>query len=1850
MLIYSYNFKLDKMRKSFFVVLTVMVLPSISKAKVLSMPSNNNVYINTPAVVLQQDTLVKDLEDLEEIMPDDTAESGDTVSYAIPKPKGYNGLRFVLDRRHRYEGDKFVSNSFWKHTYLHFGGGATSYLPNRDFSYTPFANLHLGFGKEFSPMSSIRLSLEGNLGFTKGSRNISSLTTYHSLGANVDYLFNFTNYLMGYRPERPLNVLGVIGAGVQNAKLAATEYGDISNYALTSAFGYAARFGLQFRVSTSPHASFAIEPFVKLGTRKLDLADGTKFNSMDFGYGANLSYIWYFWPELSKEKDGGDFMKRFEESERFFHEQYAKKHWRRPMFFDYSIGPAYYNKANLSMWNSAGWTANAYWGWWLSSAIGLRAGVHIVNSDWTDNSQTPSPGLRTKSLLGARGVTLDFLFNPFGFKRNYNWDSSLGMNLLAGYEYGGMKVVSPEHGDYLQGNYVGYRLGSQLWMKLTNDLRLNVEPIYSFLEFYQAPNDRKQFDELALKLGLTLLFRDKPSREKFNLDSINVKERYAQHRGFFLGAGLGWNTTVHTWRYANSGSPLLKNGVIFGGYNLNPYHGVRLSGEYLTDHITKESLLGGAVEKEPINNTMLSLDYQFNLFNAIAGYNPYRRWSAYVYGGPTLAMGDGKTDLGFNFGGMLTYNLTRNLALFYNHTVYRLPEDRYTNWQIYKKEGVFYNSLNVGMMYNVNKTFRQTMLDIREMLTCDYSRQPLTFEYSIGPSWYDKVQNSLGSSLGYTANANVGWWLNSAIGLRGGVHISNADWAHDPTGARKNQLGFFAGTLDLMFNPLGVTKKYNWNQPAGFNLFVGGGLGKIRFVTSRKTAYESPFNEVRLGAQFWLKLTNDLRLNLEPTYSMLGGFKGNKVVDNVDELSVKVGVSMLLRDKSKDSKDGVGDSSLYKPYGFFLGGGLGWNTTVHTWRPTGQGFSLLKNGLLFAGYKVNDYHGIRLSGEYLTDKVWQDYGSGPLVEQKFNNTLLSLDYQFNIFNALAGVRPGRRWDASLYLGPSLALGDKGSELAWNFGGILSYAVSRNLSLFYSHTIYRMSKDRYKSAQVYRTPGTIVNSLNVGMMYNLNRPAFGKDGVLVTDYAHQPLFFEYSIGPSWYDKVQNSLGSSLGYTANANVGWWLNSAIGLRGGVHISNADWAHDPTGARKNQLGFFAGTLDLMFNPLGVTKKYNWNQPAGFNLFVGGGLGKIRFVTSRKTAYESPFNEVRLGAQFWLKLTNDLRLNLEPTYSMLGGFKGNKVVDNVDELSVKVGVSMLLRDKSKDSKDGVGDSSLYKPYGFFLGGGLGWNTTVHTWRPTGQGFSLLKNGLLFAGYKVNDYHGIRLSGEYLTDKVWQDYGSGPLVEQKFNNTLLSLDYQFNIFNALAGVRPGRRWDASLYLGPSLALGDKGSELAWNFGGILSYAVSRNLSLFYSHTIYRMSKDRYKSAQVYRTPGTIVNSLNVGLMYQFSSSAGRGRGQGQATGLGVDYRIQPLFFEYSVGPSWYDNVDLSMGSTLGYTANANVGWWLNSAIGLRGGLHIGNGDWLYNAAETRKNHLGFLAGTMDLMLNPMGITRKYDWNQSAGFNLFVGGGLGKIRFVKDRTTAYETKFQELRLGGQFWVKLSNNFRLTLEPTYSMMGGFEDGKVVDRVNELGLKFGVSMFLGDRANQKPVQKDEKGNEQKAASTSFFFGGGLGWNTAAHTWHYTGQPSSLLKNGLAFAGYKVNDYHGVRLSGEYLTDKVWIDNGGGNFESQDFKNTLVSLDYQLDLLNVFAGVSPNRRWDASLYLGPSLVLGEQGTEFAWNVGGIFSYNISRNASLFYSHTIYRMSKDRYNTVQVYRTPGTMVNSLNIGVMFKF
>ena len=49
-------------------------------------------------------------------------------------------------------------------------------------------------------------------------------------------------------------------------------------------------------------------------------------------------------------------------------------------------------------------------------------------------------------------------------------------------------------------------------MKLTNDLRLTLEPTYMPIQHYNGNLDRARYDEYALKLGLSVLFRDKAIR------------------------------------------------------------------------------------------------------------------------------------------------------------------------------------------------------------------------------------------------------------------------------------------------------------------------------------------------------------------------------------------------------------------------------------------------------------------------------------------------------------------------------------------------------------------------------------------------------------------------------------------------------------------------------------------------------------------------------------------------------------------------------------------------------------------------------------------------------------------------------------------------------------------------------------------------------------------------------------------------------------------------------------------------------------------------------------------------------------------------------------------------------------------------------------------------------------------------------------------------------------------------------------------------------------------------------------------------------------------------------------------
>ena len=1822
------------MKKIFLLLLSVSVAfvgGGSAKASVSTKMLSADVH---PLTMQDPDTVARDLSDLEDVIPTSaTTQAQDTAYYGAARQKNFNALRFVLDSRHRFKGDRYVRGDFWNNTFIDMGGGVGGFYHNTNAaSFTPTLSLRLGVGKVVSPMVSFRLGFEKAWAYSHASTTVYNTNQYNSYGGYVDFLYNFSNYLLGYRPERPFNVSGILGLGVQTASLHSWNNADMTAVgASTSGAALDGHVGVQFKFFASPYASIALEPYFKVATKKLNLLANPGYSDPDFSYGVNFAYQWNFAKQLSYMANAGIFQKHFNNQKRYMLDNGQLQHLRYPMFFDYSFGPMYVGKSyNLSLRNTRGFDALAAVGWWLAPAAGVRAGVHVTNGDWKQGSIGNDD---TKSLIGTRGVNVDFLFNPFGFKRHYNWDAPVGMNLLAGYEFGGMKKTAASLFGSYEGNYTAFRFGGQLWMKLTNDLRLTLEPTYMQIEHYNGNLDRERYDEYAVKLGLSLLFRDKGIRNYRNVESDSVLNTI--QRGYFLGLGLGWNNTVWEWRFKGYQHDLLKNAVLFGGYRFNKIHGIRLQAEWMKEAQAFFDSYGSGIEKFTYNNYLLSTDYQINLFNAMAGYDPLRRWNVYMYAGPTLLLGDGGAAFAANVGGMVTYNITPNLSLFYSHTVYRMPKTRYPHHMVYTRDGIFTNNLNVGIMYNFDRD---------NNIFAAASQRRFFFEYGFGPAYTGRTPLRFRNTRGFDANASIGWWFSSAFALRGGVHVTNADWqttqyANEDT---KLLVGTRGIAADLLINPLGFVKDYNWEMPFGFNL-VGGyefGQGK-RTMTPNADSFEGNYTALRGGVQLWARLANGLRFTLEPMVSSvkLKGVNGY----NYNEYALKAGVAVLFkRQAERNYPDVPSDEVRNIPKkGYFLGVGMGWSNTIWDWRFSGYQHGVLKNATIFGGYHFNELHGIRLQSEWMREKIaFPNYASQ--VKLKPNNYLLSLDYQFNLYNYMAGYDPSCRWNVYLYGGPTLAVGDGGTKLAANVGGMVTYNLTPDVSLFYSHTIYRFNKHYYPTSLVYTRDGTYTNNLNVGIMYN-----FDRDNNIFAAASQRHFFFEYGFGPAYTGRTPLRFRNTRGFDANASIGWWFSSAFALRGGVHVTNADWqttqyANEDT---KLLVGTRGIAADLLINPLGFVKDYNWEMPFGFNL-VGGyefGQGK-RTMTPNADSFEGNYTALRGGVQLWARLANGLRFTLEPMVSSvkLKGVNGY----NYNEYALKAGVAVLFkRQAERNYPDVPSDEVRNIPKkGYFLGVGMGWSNTIWDWRFSGYQHGVLKNATIFGGYHFNELHGIRLQSEWMREKIaFPNYASQ--VKLKPNNYLLSLDYQFNLYNYMAGYDPSCRWNVYLYGGPTLAVGDGGTKLAANVGGMVTYNLTPDVSLFYSHTIYRFNKHYYPTSLVYTRDGTYTNNLNIGVMYSFDAF----RNFLIRDDEGNPMR-RPLFLEYGIGPTFMSKTPLKGFKTTGFDSKFLVGWWANSAVGVRGGAHVTNANW--EKGSFMGDDVTLLIGTrgalFDLLINPLGFVSHYDWNSPLGFNVFGGYEIGHAKKTSAGfVNTFEGNYHTFRVGGQLWAKLTNDLRLTFEPTFSAikLSASDD----NRHNQFALNVGVSMLM---RSKKFRDYDETLPEEKRYNLplqGFFVGGGFGWNNTIWRWKFSSQKGDLLKNAMAFAGYNFSTVHGVRVQGEWMREKMDNNEGAGIY-TEHFNNVLVSFDYQLNALNAISGFDPARRWNVYFYGGPTMLMGTGGFKGALNIGGQVGYSINRNLSLFYSHTVYRMPNGRYPHSQPFTKNGTFTNNLNIGLMYNF
>ena len=88
--------------------------------------------------------------------------------------------------------------------------------------------------------------------------------------------------------------------------------------------------------------------------------------------------------------------------------------------------------------STLGWSSMSIWDGGYHLLLVFVLDSMFLSADWAD--RPVNRGINTRSMIGSRGVVLDMLFNPLGFTRKYNWDSNVGFNLFAGYEYGQQKI------------------------------------------------------------------------------------------------------------------------------------------------------------------------------------------------------------------------------------------------------------------------------------------------------------------------------------------------------------------------------------------------------------------------------------------------------------------------------------------------------------------------------------------------------------------------------------------------------------------------------------------------------------------------------------------------------------------------------------------------------------------------------------------------------------------------------------------------------------------------------------------------------------------------------------------------------------------------------------------------------------------------------------------------------------------------------------------------------------------------------------------------------------------------------------------------------------------------------------------------------------------------------------------------------------------------------------------------------------------------------------------------------------------------------------------------------------------
>ena len=1040
-----------------------------------------------------------------------------------------NAHDYIIENRFLPSGDTFTSKSFWDHFYLMGGFGLQKMASVEGFKLNMMENAHIGVGKNFTPLSSVRFYVNVENALRRGPENVQR---FYMFNGNIDYMYNLSTYFAGYNPQRPVNISAFGGVGFGLTKSSDAK-GELWAEDMKGAkFSANAHFGLSFGIYGGPRSYLSIEPYIGVATDQIDNSVKRNWHKYDLYYGVRGTYAYYL-----RDHNSPEAWNRIRSSWHYAGLSDVEKLrvWQNPYFIDFQTGATFRNRGHN--------TAVAV-GKWFSPAFGMRIGATGRNAEYRKVSQ--GDGYQMSNRYSWGGIRVEGIVNPFGFGKYYDWNSQYGAYLVGGFSIGRLnKYVGSSVSD--GHNIINLEGGIRGWYGVDKGVQVFVEPHVTRYE--GMVNGVKRYTP-DVNIGFTVTSEARKYRDTYLPEELPIYPNVASRLTLGVGASYLQRQQTH-YPYLSAQKKSIVSGFsLFGEYRFNHYISTRIGMEYANLYdITGNQLRknnGGYAINHSSHMSMFNIGPVFHLASLMRGVDPYRKWDVdggvgltaswltgetanAIVGKPELPVTDSDLKVGGNINLRLSYRFTNQASVFFMPSAYLVKNVKYGSetpkmggWQALQ-------TFDLGVQYALAPARRLSSFE--DSLDIERWRDPLFVEVSSGicmTSAQNQDPNVGGSRLGigFESSIAVGKWFAPVAGFRGTLTRRSTEWGYYEWGSNKGDNPLMSGTeffnenylggrVDLLINPMGFFREFTWDDPWGVYGFVGIGMGQKRMhrymsaARINKQTVDDGFGILRqnitsmnFGIHPWLKLSDDVNVFIEYLYSQASStrpqdptFESWVFDDNSQgRHSIKLGFGMNLRtEKYREMRD-ISAMYDFKPWlssrlRFGIGGGFNMFHSYrgHNSRAVGsKGFITGGQGMLFGEYRISDYFAGRLTYELVGRS---DMQSARVV----NLGLLSASFNANITTLMGGFRP-RTTEFDAFIGPTVYFQnadkimhlDEGNHakdisIGVHAGVRISRKLVDRLAAFCQPTIYILNRG---GQHHFLGQTTLLQTINFGVHYTL----------------------------------------------------------------------------------------------------------------------------------------------------------------------------------------------------------------------------------------------------------------------------------------------------------------------------------------------------------------------------------------------------------------------------------------------------------------------------------------------------------------------------------------------------------------------------------------------------------------------------------------------------------------------------------------------------------------------------------------------------------------------------------------------